>query len=151
MITIVRAQWLSRARLSDPMDWAHQAPPSMGFSRKEHWSSCHALLPPHNYYTVIKEKIILIYDDCFLYVLKELKYLFYKIEYTILREGPFNTKGWNSYQGKWKRAMIRNWNSKICSQTNYHNYIFSHLCLNTGNSLISSLQPTYIEHLPLTQ
>ena len=44
MITIVRAQWLSRARLSDPMDWAHQAPPSMGFSRKEHWSSCHALL-----------------------------------------------------------------------------------------------------------
>lgn len=98
----------------------------------------------YNYYTVIKEKIILIYDDCFLYVLKELKYLFYKIEYTILREGPFNTKGWNSYQGKWKRAMIRNWNSKICSQTNYHNYIFSHLCLNTGNSLISSLQPTHM-------
>ena len=24
--------------LRDPMDWAHQAPPSMGFSRQEYWS-----------------------------------------------------------------------------------------------------------------
>ena len=25
---------------------AHQAPPSLGFPRQEHWSGCHCLLPP---------------------------------------------------------------------------------------------------------
>ena len=29
--------------LSDPMDWAHQAPLSMRFSRQEYWSGCHCL------------------------------------------------------------------------------------------------------------
>ena len=30
--------------LSDPWTAAHQAPPSMGFSRQEYWSGCHCLL-----------------------------------------------------------------------------------------------------------
>ena len=35
----------SRVRLcATPETAAHQAPPSLGFSRQEHWSSCHFLL-----------------------------------------------------------------------------------------------------------
>ena len=30
--------------LCDPIDGSHQAPPSLGFSRQEHWSGCHFLL-----------------------------------------------------------------------------------------------------------
>ena len=30
--------------LCDPRDGTHQAPPSLGFSRQEHWSGCHFLL-----------------------------------------------------------------------------------------------------------
>ena len=37
---------LSHVRLlATPWTAAHQAPPSMGFSRQEHWSGCHRLLP----------------------------------------------------------------------------------------------------------
>ena len=36
---------LSRVRLpATPGTAAHQAPASMGFSRREHWSGCHCLL-----------------------------------------------------------------------------------------------------------
>ena len=36
---------LSRVRLfAAPWTAAHQAPPSIGFSRQEHWSGCHCLL-----------------------------------------------------------------------------------------------------------
>ena len=31
-----------------PWTAAHQAPPSMGFSRQEYWSGCHCLLQPAN-------------------------------------------------------------------------------------------------------
>ena len=32
-------------QLCDPMDYSHQAPLSMGFSRQEYWSGFHALPP----------------------------------------------------------------------------------------------------------
>ena len=35
---------LSHVTLCDPMDCSPQAPLSMGFSRQEYWSGCHALL-----------------------------------------------------------------------------------------------------------
>ena len=36
---------VSRVRLcATPLTAAHQAPPSLGFSRQEHWSACHFLL-----------------------------------------------------------------------------------------------------------
>ena len=39
---------LSRVRLlATPWTAAHQAPPSMGFSRQEYWSGCHCLLCLH--------------------------------------------------------------------------------------------------------
>ena len=39
------AKSLSRVRLlATPWTAAHQAPPSLGFSRQEHWSGCHRLL-----------------------------------------------------------------------------------------------------------
>ena len=34
----VKVKSLSRVRLCDPWTVAHQAPPSMGFSRQEYWS-----------------------------------------------------------------------------------------------------------------
>ena len=34
----VKVKLLSHVRLCDPVDLAHQAPPSMGFSRQEYWS-----------------------------------------------------------------------------------------------------------------
>ena len=41
----VKVKSLSRVRLfATPWTAAHQAPPSMGFSRQEHWSGCHCLL-----------------------------------------------------------------------------------------------------------
>ena len=41
----VCAQFLGHVRLCDPTDCtAHQAPPSLGFSRQEHWSGLP--LPP---------------------------------------------------------------------------------------------------------
>ena len=41
----VKVKWLSRVRLlATPWTAAHQAPPSMGFSRQEYWSGCHCLL-----------------------------------------------------------------------------------------------------------
>ena len=36
--TYVCAQLLSRARFYDPMDYSHQAPLLVKFSRQEHWS-----------------------------------------------------------------------------------------------------------------
>ena len=39
----VKAKPLSRVRLpATPWTAAHQAPPSLGFSRQEHWSGCHS-------------------------------------------------------------------------------------------------------------
>ena len=35
---VVKVKSLSRVRLCDPWTVAHQAPPSMGFSRQEYWS-----------------------------------------------------------------------------------------------------------------
>ena len=43
--------------LSDPWTAAHQAPPSMGFSRQEYWSG--APLPPPAIYTRIGEILYL--------------------------------------------------------------------------------------------
>ena len=41
----VKVKSLSRVRLlATPWTAAHQAPPSLGFSRREHWSGCHCLL-----------------------------------------------------------------------------------------------------------
>ena len=41
----MKVKSLSRARLlATPWTAAHQAPPSVGFSRREHWSGCHRLL-----------------------------------------------------------------------------------------------------------
>ena len=41
----VKVKSLSRVRLlATPWTAAHQAPPSMGFSRQEYWSGCHRLL-----------------------------------------------------------------------------------------------------------
>ena len=41
----VKVKSLSRVRLFEtPWTAAYQAPPSMGFSRREHWSGCHCLL-----------------------------------------------------------------------------------------------------------
>ena len=41
----VKVKSLSRVRLlATPRTAAHQAPPSMGFSRQQHWSGCHRLL-----------------------------------------------------------------------------------------------------------
>ena len=41
----VKVMWLSRVRLlATPWTAAHQAPPSMWFSRQEYWSGCHCLL-----------------------------------------------------------------------------------------------------------
>ena len=46
----VKVKSLSRVRLLvTPWTAAHQAPPSMGFSRQEYWSGCHFLLQ-RNYY-----------------------------------------------------------------------------------------------------
>ena len=48
----VKGKSLSRVRLfQTPWTAAHQAPPSMGFSRQECWSGCHCLLRSqwHNY------------------------------------------------------------------------------------------------------
>ena len=43
--TAAAAKSLSRVRLcASPWTAAHQAPPSMGFSRQEYWSGCHCLL-----------------------------------------------------------------------------------------------------------
>ena len=43
----VKVKSLSCVRLlATPWTAAHQAPPSMGFSRQEDWSGCHRLLPP---------------------------------------------------------------------------------------------------------
>ena len=40
-----KVKLLSRVRLfATPWTAAHQAPPSMGFSRQEYWSGCHCLL-----------------------------------------------------------------------------------------------------------
>ena len=41
----VKVKSLSRVQLfATPWTAAHQAPPSMGFSRQEYWSGCHFLL-----------------------------------------------------------------------------------------------------------
>ena len=41
----VKGKLLSHVRLiATPWTAAHQAPPSMGFSRQEYWSGCHCLL-----------------------------------------------------------------------------------------------------------
>ena len=37
----------SRLTLCDPTDGSHQAPPSLGFSRQEHWSGLPFLSPMH--------------------------------------------------------------------------------------------------------
>ena len=43
----VKVKSLSHVRLlATPWTAAHQAPPSMGFSRQEYWSGCHRLLRP---------------------------------------------------------------------------------------------------------
>ena len=45
----VKVKLLSHVRLVvTPWTAAHQAPPSMGFSRKEYWSGCHCLLRQHS-------------------------------------------------------------------------------------------------------
>ena len=42
----VKVKSLSHVRLlATPWTVAHQAPPSMGFSRQEYWSGCHCLFP----------------------------------------------------------------------------------------------------------
>ena len=41
----VKVKSLSRVRLCDPWTVAHQAPPSMGFSRQEYWSELPFLSP----------------------------------------------------------------------------------------------------------
>ena len=44
----VKVKSLSRVRLfATPRTAAHQAPPSMGFSRQEYWGGCHCLLRRH--------------------------------------------------------------------------------------------------------
>ena len=44
----VKVKSLSRVQLfATPWTAAHQAPPSMGFSRQEYWSGCHCLLRNH--------------------------------------------------------------------------------------------------------
>ena len=41
----MKVKLLSRVQLlATPWTAAHQAPPSVGFSRQEHWSGCHRLL-----------------------------------------------------------------------------------------------------------
>ena len=51
--------------LSDPMDLAHQAPPSMGFSRQEYWSGVPLPFPPLG----IEEVNSSLYaDDMILYI-----------------------------------------------------------------------------------
>ena len=37
----------SRVRLCDPIDGSHQAPPSLGFSRQEHWRGLPFPSPMH--------------------------------------------------------------------------------------------------------
>ena len=48
-----KVQSLSRVRLlATPWTAAHQAPLSMGFSRREHWGGCHCLL--HSFHAAIR-------------------------------------------------------------------------------------------------
>ena len=52
----VKVRSLSRVQLlATPWTAAHQAPPSMGFSRQEYWSGCHCLLQPfsRHYYSLM--------------------------------------------------------------------------------------------------
>ena len=49
--TYVCAQLLSRARFYDPMDYSHQAPLSVKFSRQEHWSRLPFPTPIYMIYT----------------------------------------------------------------------------------------------------
>ena len=45
MLLLLLLSRFSRVRLcATPQTAAHQAPPSLGFSRQEHWSGCHYLL-----------------------------------------------------------------------------------------------------------
>ena len=45
-----KVKWLSRVRLlATPWTAAHQAPPSMGFSRQEYWSGVPLPLATHHY------------------------------------------------------------------------------------------------------
>ena len=51
----VKVKSFSHVRLlATPWTIAHQAPPSMGFSRQEHWSGVPLPSPKMKYYTVIK-------------------------------------------------------------------------------------------------
>ena len=51
----MKAKSLSRVQLCDPWTVAHQAPPSMGFSRQEYWSGLPSPSPESNYkYTLDK-------------------------------------------------------------------------------------------------
>ena len=55
----VKAKSLSRVRLlATPRIAAHQAPPSMGFSKQKHWSECHCLL---RIYRLVAAKFMKIY------------------------------------------------------------------------------------------
>ena len=45
MLLLLLLSRFSHVRLcATPQTAAHQAPPSLGFSRQEHWSGCHFLL-----------------------------------------------------------------------------------------------------------
>ena len=38
LLLLLLLSHFSHVRLYDPIDGSHQAPPSLGFSRQEHWS-----------------------------------------------------------------------------------------------------------------
>ena len=45
ILLLLLLRWFSRVRLcATPKTAAHQAPPTLGFSRQEHWGDCHFLL-----------------------------------------------------------------------------------------------------------
>ena len=57
----VKVKSLSRVRLlATPWTAAHQAPPSMGFSRKEYWSGCQCLFHCSNFRQVQRQFLLLI-------------------------------------------------------------------------------------------
>ena len=51
LLRCMKVKSLSCVRLlATPWTAAHQAPPSLGFSRREHWSGCHRLLQGKSYH-----------------------------------------------------------------------------------------------------
>ena len=71
----VKVKSLSRVRLFEtPWTAAHQSPPSMGFSRQEHWSGCHCLLQGSavDAKTIILKTVGLLGDRGHSYSLEEL-------------------------------------------------------------------------------